>query len=450
MRTITEVVDWENEDVIRAEDFFAKNIGAIFEQRYELERAIQRGQKLWVCPFCRQPIKIRGKRDGEISLHFYHVSDRLDCPYKSWKKYTKEQILRMKYNGQKESPKHYFLKNLVADKLSRDARFSEIQVDKRFEGVCKDWRKPDVSALYKGKRIVFELQLSTTFLSVIAERNTFYEKNETYILWLFDNRRQSVESMRFMEKDIYFPNHHNAFFINERSADDKFSLICGYEKPILSNGGIQNIWETQEVDFSELLFDDNFRIYCFDYERELQSVKEKLKSIKLHEFEILYQSVQSDIEREKAFNELTQIFEIHFEDINYYELIALLNCLYSIKFKKVIGYNYKKLIQVLHQFIQKDIGAHAHFGEYALKAIGTYGAKDQVLQEDRTGKFVEKTRRYVMNGFELTHKYDQVLQLLFPELFEKKNEALTMGSSRPPTKRRFLTVSSPNKGRGNP
>jgi len=420
MRTISEVVDWESEAVIRAENFFAKNIDVIFKQRYELEKAIQSGQKLWVCPFCRQPIKIRGKRDGDISLHFYHVSDRLDCPYKSWKKYTKEQILRMKYNGQKESHKHYFLKNLVAEKLSRDARFSEIQVDTRFEGVCRDWRKPDVSAQYEGKRIAFELQLSTTFLSVIAERNTFYEKNETYILWLFDNRRQNVENMRFMEKDIYFPNHHNAFFIDGRSDNDNFSLICGYEKPILNNGRIVNIWETQEVDFSELLFDDNYRIYWFDYERELQSVKEKIGSIKLLEFEKLWQSVQSEIEREKALHELTQIFEIHFEDINYYDLIALLSCLYSIKCKKVIGYNYAKLIQVLHQFFQKDIGAHSHFGEYALKAIGTYGAKDQVLQEDRTGKFVKKTRRYVKHGFELTHKYDQVLQLLFPELFQNK------------------------------
>ena len=78
--------------------------------------------------------------------------------------------------------------------------------------------------------------------------------------------------------------------------------------------------------------------------------------------------------------------------IKYYELIALLDCLYSIKFKKVIGYNYQKLIQLLHQFFQKDLRGNSHLGEYVLKAIGKYGAKDQVLQEDRTGKFIDKAK----------------------------------------------------------
>ena len=211
MRTITEVIDYENESEIKAVDFFAQDIDIIFKKRYELETAIQQGIKKLVCPFCRQPVKIRGRRDGELSLHFAHVADRLDCPIKTWKNYTKDQILRMKYNGQKESPLHFNLKNLVASKLSIDSRFSDIKVEKRFEGVCKDWRKPDISTKYNGKDVVFELQLTTTFLNVIAERNLFYEKNKTYIVWLFGNKVRNIANMRFMEKDIFYPNNHNAF-----------------------------------------------------------------------------------------------------------------------------------------------------------------------------------------------------------------------------------------------
>lgn len=48
MRTITEVIDYETEEVIKADDFFSKNIDAIFKQRYELEEAIQGGRKLSV------------------------------------------------------------------------------------------------------------------------------------------------------------------------------------------------------------------------------------------------------------------------------------------------------------------------------------------------------------------------------------------------------------------
>ena len=275
-----------------------------------------------------------------------------------------------------------------------------------------------MSAVYGDKKIVFELQLTTTFLSVISERNTFYENNKTFIIWLFDNKRKNIQNMRFMEKDIFYPNHHNAFFIDEISGSNDFKLVCGYEKPILNNGCIENIWKIKRVDFSELTFGDNFRIYWFDYEKELENVKENLKSIKLSEFEKIWKNSKNIEDRINAINCIKKLFESDSADINNFELIELVNCLYSIKFKKVVGYKYTKLIQLLHQFFQKDMGAKKHFGEYVLKAIGTYGAKQQVLKEDKTGKFVDKARLYVKYKFDLSHKYDRILQSLFPELFK--------------------------------
>ena len=49
-----------------------------------------------------------------------------------------------------------------------------------------EWRKPDVKALYGDKFIAFEIQLSTTFLSVIVERREFYLKNNALIFWIFN------------------------------------------------------------------------------------------------------------------------------------------------------------------------------------------------------------------------------------------------------------------------
>jgi hypothetical protein len=68
MRTLSEVIDNETENTIQAEYFFAQDEDIIFKQRYELEEAIQLNKKLWVCPICRQPIKIRGRKDGIISM----------------------------------------------------------------------------------------------------------------------------------------------------------------------------------------------------------------------------------------------------------------------------------------------------------------------------------------------------------------------------------------------
>ena len=41
----------------------------------------------------------------------------------------------------------------------------------------KQWRRPDVSSLYKKQLVVFEGQLSTTFLNVIIDRKIFYQDN---------------------------------------------------------------------------------------------------------------------------------------------------------------------------------------------------------------------------------------------------------------------------------
>ena len=49
-----------------------------------------------------------------------------------------------------------------------------------------NWRKPDVIAKYNNLNIVFELQLSTTFISVVVQRDIFYRLNDYFIIWVFN------------------------------------------------------------------------------------------------------------------------------------------------------------------------------------------------------------------------------------------------------------------------
>jgi competence CoiA-like predicted nuclease len=419
MRTISEVIDNESENTIQAEAFFAQDEDIIFKQRYELEEAIQLNKKLWVCPICRQMVKIRGRKDGIISMHFAHLADGLDCPIRTGRDYTKDQILRMKYNGQKESPRHNRLKNLIADKISKDERFTEINVEKRFEGICKDWRKPDVSAIFNGKRVVFELQLTTTFLTVIAERNLFYRNNQTYILWIFDNKIQNISSMRFMEKDIFYPNYHNAFFIDANDDGNQFKLICGYERPTIISDTIKNEWELQKINFAELTFSPDFQVYWFDYEDQKKSVQTEIEKIHLDELGNLWKQSRSEEERFHLIEKVSHIIGSQGKDVKDYKLLSLLNCLYSIKFKQVIGYNYDRIIQLLHQDLDKDTVKGPHLGEYIFKAIRVY-ARDYIKHEDKTGKFYSKAVAYRKRHFELCHKYDPLLKHLFPELFSEE------------------------------
>lgn len=415
MRTIKEVIDRKTENIINAAQFFSQDESVIFKQRYKLEEAYQLGKKLWVCLYCRQPVLVRGEKDGLKSVYFTHVADQLDCPIKTGKHYTKEEILRMKYNGQKESDRHYNLKHLIAEKISKDSRFSEVKIDKRFDGVCKDWREPDVSAIFEGKRVVFELQLSTTFLSVIAERNLFYRNNQTYIIWIFDNKRQNIEAMRFTEKDVFYPNHHNAFFIDESSDGKQFKLICGFEKPFIDKGLIKNDWQLEKIDFNDLTFGPNFQVYWFDYEYHEKLLIEEIEKKRFLEFGDRWRNATYE-DRQHLLSQHNHILKEQCKNFNYYELASLLDCLYSIKFKQVIGYNYIRVVQLIHQYLDKDAGGKSHFGEYVFKAIRVY-ARDQIKQEDKSEKLFNKGKAYRKKHFEQTCKYDPFLKHLFPELF---------------------------------
>jgi hypothetical protein len=55
-----------------------------------------------------------------------------------------------------------------------DEAFSDIHIEQVRKSIdLKQWRRPDVSSLYKKQLVVFEGQLSTTFLNVIIDRKIF-------------------------------------------------------------------------------------------------------------------------------------------------------------------------------------------------------------------------------------------------------------------------------------
>ena len=62
-----------------------------------------------------------------------------------------------------ESKRHKRLKAFIGKYLENDPDVSDVMVSKRIKSDIPylNWRCPDVTAQYKGKKLVFELQLST-------------------------------------------------------------------------------------------------------------------------------------------------------------------------------------------------------------------------------------------------------------------------------------------------
>ncbi|MCK5741202.1 MAG: hypothetical protein KAH48_03215 [Chlorobi bacterium] len=289
-RTIERVLDLETEKEITALNFFKEPEDIIFQIRTEIEKTYQSvvdtnndRNKRYVCYYCKQMVKINGK-GIKREPHFAHFRDSDDCHIKTNTKFTKDEIERIKYNGAKESIAHKTIKEFVFNQLTNDKNHKDVGIEKilRSEKVPNKWRKPDVSSNYLSKKIVYEVQLSTTFLSVIVGRSIYYENENIYLLWIF-NKFTPEDKITFSQKDVYYNNNNNVFVLNEEAQKrsklkNELVFCCHYRKPYKDGWAVEYEWETEYVTMSDLTYDSKiFIIYYYDVESNVKKLQSKIE-----------------------------------------------------------------------------------------------------------------------------------------------------------------------------
>jgi len=284
-RLITHVYDPLTHDVLPVSDQL-DNIdeGVFFRKRREIEDGI----RILLCPVCHQRLYLRGETSRTI-YHYSHKRNSEDCPLQEKENsLTKEEILAMKFNGQKEGLKHRNAKDLIYKAIKNDRlrRFSECKVEATFRDLepssvmDKKWRRPDVSAQYTDKdsvkSIVFELQLSTTFISVIAAREDFYQRNNAFVIWVL----MSFDGERFTDLDIAYGNRVNVFVLSEEAkakihATGELWFEVHWREPYIEEYELKYSWKNELVPFSKLTFHD---YYLKVYYKDMDTLEGELKS----------------------------------------------------------------------------------------------------------------------------------------------------------------------------
>lgn len=276
--------------------FFA-NQYSIYEGKnyfFEERRKIQDGTKIYVCGFCKQKLRICGGHgDKKQTLHFRHqAKTNKDCIYQEGVRLTEEEILKIKYNGAKESKKHKDYKKFIAEILfaMTDPKLSEdnVLIEKTYRDKClsREWRKPDILAKFPDKTIALEMQLSTTFLSVIAAREAFYQKQEVFILWIFDSFSANSEEQLFAQKDILVSNVYNVFVLDEEAMKcsrlkKQICLKCYYVDFHIKNGKIvDDQMISKLVSLNDLTFrKEDYKVFYIDAIKKRTLLERQLKDI---------------------------------------------------------------------------------------------------------------------------------------------------------------------------
>lgn len=263
----------------------------VADKRVALENELIEGKERFVCVDCEKAMVLRSipTRDKtEDRFYFRHRVEDGTCSGR--KDLSPAAICARKYAHAQEGAGHKLFKRLIEQSIAADPRFSDTCIEARWKDVDGiRWRQPDVQSVWQGSRVAFEVQLSTTFLHVIAERMTFYRHNDGALLWLFQDLEPN--EFKLAEDDIFYSNNRNAFRVGidtleQSRIEGRFMLECAWHVPHLDESGVlEDRLERRMVDFGTLTLDVSAggvpRAYYFDYDGELTSLRHQ-RELKRH------------------------------------------------------------------------------------------------------------------------------------------------------------------------
>lgn len=430
------IIDLLNLDTDKTElaiNLLSQSEESIFKIRRKVEERVQVEKPLYACNSCGQPVVVRSHRlqnNSKHTFYFKHLHSSGDCPIKTDSTHTKDEIRCMQYNGAKESLAHIELKNYLAKQLKRDNRFTNIEVEEVIKGTggwSRKWKKPDISALFNERRVVFEIQLSTTFLDVIVSRELFYLNEGISIFWIFDNLKP--QSSRATEKDVFFNNKSNALSINAHSRelsarDGRLVFIGHFKKPCfdLKSNTFEEIWDEKPVGFDDIKFDPlTYKPYFTSFEAQCaqviqdQNEAKKIESVKLFENIVLQHDPDYDVRRECA-SKLVAAGLYDQQDFDF-SFLKFVKALLSVRDDKIYFLNQDEKWLWLVNYVWK---CHIKYWVVFLYAVNGYERTSTIFNST-----LDDRRKYFKNNWKKDPRlkqdeaYYSLFAALLPELSDK-------------------------------
>ncbi len=434
-QTLVDITDLDTGEPIDVSQFIRRETRLVIQDRNTMRSRYRTQPELpWlVCSVCGAAVQLVSRTDR--SFYFRHMPEEEDrgCPINTKGQHTPDEIKAMQYNGAKESLAHQRLKQIVSDSVRADIRFGEPSVERVWRGMeRKAWRKPDVQAVWDDKRFAFEIQLSTTFLSVIVDRRDFYRAENGHLIWIF--QRFDPQRTRRAEEDIFFNNNSNVFIVDQhtlrRSREaQRLALECWFAVPRMIDDHIEDEWQRSEVFIDDLTFDlPRQRVYFFDYEAarnelERKAITEKHSHLR-SEFENFWREHGGSYSKDglKIWGRLRDSFQaVGVALPEYYEtnpFSGVVSMMLSAKHGEPIGYRYQRLIEVTNI----AFNSYKHYLYLFGWALKVYGHEASLAVQDSKGTWARRRRiiREAMQAqspdYERRTDYDSIILFLLPEL----------------------------------
>lgn len=426
---IDEVLDLATGEIIPSGNAVGEDYEKALQLRMALRQGIAAGKALFACPLCTVPVHLVSLAQ-ERRFYFRHETEDGRCPAKTKGQLSEEKILAMKYDGARESAAHIRMKEIVAESLRQDPGFSDIAIEPTWKGSQRNERRyPDVRGVWNGMPVAFEVQLSTTFLRVIAERREFYLREGGLLLWVF--KSFDMGNARLTQDDIFYNNNRNAFVVSDetlRASHEAGALVldCVWSEPSVEEERL--LWSPRRrlASFGELTVDrERQRVYLFDAdgakERCLSGTGASLLRADFCRFWIADAAGGINdaewLSLRKRFAERGLSLPRYPGDTNGPR--ALLDTLYTAREGHPVGWRHGNLVKVAHCVCDR----HKGFLWAFRLVLAAHKRGPQITAEDTTRNWRDKKVKVYMEAwasrnpeFSPDRRFDDLVSFLFPEI----------------------------------
>jgi hypothetical protein len=407
-RTIKRAVDLSSMRSITSDSLIAMNKDDYQILRRAATRARLDRKPRYVCAKCGHAVYApRESRTGQPYWK-HHPGAPQACPWWTGTPASVETISAQQFDGAQESPLHAKIKHIVGELLTGDRRTvtGSVVVDEYLIHE-NGRRRPDVRAIYVGVPLVVEVQLATTQIPIIVQREDFYETASIRLLWLTWNFEPPTNGRLLSSfEDIFYSHDKNLF-----SMDDETIALSKEKQEVVLRAFWMNgdAWRSKLVALSALNWLDGGRAnavpsrppWHHDFLRRWRGALGE-KGTKWKERELLFSELAAKVKVPKH-----EISELHALDVD-----ALINCMLSLVDGRPVGSRQQNLVEVLNSFLNVERR------QRYLRLIRTFAQLT-----NREALFdVESVRRKVIQAREIAQDDRQsvsgkIALALFPEIF---------------------------------
>lgn len=450
MAKVNFLINTQTQEEVSALNFLNEDYIVLGDLRRKQKESILENKPLYICANCKQPLALKGKPKNNKKFYLAHLRDSKDCDWKSGDERSKFEIHEEMFHRVRESEEHKELKSFIVEKLKKDKTFTDVKSEKRFNSTFSDkYKVPDVSTtkiesngfVNIETNIVLEIQLTSTYLDVIIERERFYYSNSVNIIWIFSEFSEDLSKTKMTEDDILFSNKKNVFILDDEAKrisneTGKLHLKNIYIEPFNNRRKIDYRWSQPKIlNINEISFDPitgkSFS-YNFECERARLLYAKKLENNKELFFQIedcLRKSVVQEVDftellKEKELISDRELLDAIIKSQNIIRLIFEIiymdkeNKIFDPRFKNLKENKEARIISLLNHVFNPSLSNKSYLN-FFLKAIDYYGKSKYLISIDKKGLLVKKLQNLKRYSLEdnsiLSHSI--ALKFLFPELF---------------------------------